>query len=801
MEGLADRLDFGEGRQSRRPRRRERSGPGAATRMEGLADRLDFGEGRQSRRVQNDGANFDFTPKTPLEKRIREMSDAEIREWLNNPADNRPRDGRYGYDPRADRDFNAAIRREALRREMLKKPGGRRPAARRRDRTQAAASQASNRPRTPEASEPAGTPPPRPARRRRGPFVNIDELDAQQAERLQRELGVEAVAVNDFWRKRLGGEPTAEKIDEYVRKREREGRSPAYLGMLRAARNDWNAFGGDRGSFGAEAINDLGPTRRKKVLDRAGLLEKRPARRRNGRPVSEPKPKTPTPEPKPKTPTPEPKPKTPTPENPPPPPPRPDADDLVNGDWRGRARARSEERNGYLARQLQPNELQEALVVMREQKKDVQKEIDALEEIANKPGVDNRVVNRRLTALYDERDNITVFEGRLKGMGAVTPGSADASESNPEPPTPEKPDSEESAPLSADPPAIAPARGLLQRIRQKSKGRLAKRNKQGYAIPQRVEVGNKGINTAADAATHVRNGGDLADVPDDFLFRAIDANSQAGGRYRQLGTGGGINGMRRYEDTLTGRKIGVKFPEGEAYGFQEELNEFAGAFFAERMGFAQGVMRVGGPLPDAKAQYGGNANDRAVPIVVELGQDVVGSDINLAQQILKPDKAATRDLVRLQLLDFVIINSDRHGGNFFVAERRGKQHFYPIDMGLGFNARRENFYDGVDGSPEGLKRWRRAPRGGRLNNIDLALRTRAMTAEGRAELRREIVALQRDLKRKEKQFNARAGIQEIFANGPRTPLTAGGRDHFKAVKRMQWIMNTDPDSVLDALID
>jgi hypothetical protein len=73
-------------------------------------------------------------------------------------------------------------------------------------------------------------------------------------------------------------------------------------------------------------------------------------------------------------------------------------------------------------------------------------------------------------------------------------------------------------------------KGLFDRVaRRKKAGRkeapLGKDNEQGINVGIAVAKGNKGINTIEDAQNALKNGGDLADIPDDFMFDALDGNA------------------------------------------------------------------------------------------------------------------------------------------------------------------------------------------------------------------------------------------------------------------------------------
>jgi hypothetical protein len=585
---------------------------------------------------------------------------------------------------------------------------------RRRDRTQAAASQAGNRPRTPEASEPAGTPP-RPARRRRGPFVNIDELDTQQRKRLDDELAVEKQAVDDLWRKRLGGEPTAEKIDEYVRKREREGRSPAYLGMLRAARNDWNVLNGDGD------VNELGPTRRKKVLDRAGLLEKRPARRRNARrvtpepkpktptpepkpktptpepkpktPTPEPKPKTPTPEPKPKTPTPEPKPKTPTPEpkpKTPTPEPKPKTPEGQSADkspdlsiplkdeekWkeriedRGIARVVGEQQNQNRgASGIEDNE--DFIEALDEQEKEILADIQAHEAFKADSSEDEKIRQRRIRYLNDELSRLKRYQDRAQ---ARPRDLSDKPSSSPE---------KQSA--SSAPPVNPAYVGRRARKREKIVGDIA--DPQGR--PRRIR--NSKITTEQQAVKHVADGGSLNEVPNEFWLAAIQQNSSRAEvdttkRFRQLPQNGGAIGDTRIFALrdASGESVGQGWVLKGTPSFRKDHdNEVLGAYVAGQMG-----------IPGAAAGWDGTEGGMVYAVTAfalngaESGDVITPPNARGANYDVRmfdglPDKGHPERLAHL-LVNAMLATPDRHDQNGMTFLVDGKPHVYPIDLGWAF---------------------------------------------------------------------------------------------------------------------
>lgn len=352
---------------------------------------------------------------------------------------------------------------------------------------------------------------------------------------------------------------------------------------------------------------------------------------------------------------------------------------------------------------------------------------------------------------------------------------------------------------SRQPQARKPAAKLAQRVTRKNEAKLGRLDKNGYGKPQRVEIGNKGISTQAQANKHLKDGGDLADVPDELLGKAIQSNAGNLGaaRFKRETNGNGVNGMERYTDSITGKKIGLKYMEdyrvGQGgYGANEDINEIVGAHIAERFGFANGVMRFAGPTRHS-------GEDAVTPIVVELVDNYIGSK-------QKPNYAENwevADLVRGQLLDAVILNTDRHGGNYFAKKVGNKHHFVPIDHGLGFNGRPGSQYSGRPNA-DGFREWLRDGAGGRRIQdksfhpiLKQKMRDNPALA---AEVKDEILAMQRDLKKAHRQQKGKQAVDDILAAVPnRNPVTSGGRSHYDAIKRLEWLMNANPDEVLNLL--
>lgn len=144
LNEFADRITGGYSRRENRRNRRASGKKPVSQRLNDFADRMDGGSGRSRRRgavtetarkrpagkPKKINQEFDFEPKTEFEKRLREMDDDEIIDRLRKPADNKPTDGTFGYNPQSDKEINDAVKREARRRGLTagsKKTGKKKP--------------------------------------------------------------------------------------------------------------------------------------------------------------------------------------------------------------------------------------------------------------------------------------------------------------------------------------------------------------------------------------------------------------------------------------------------------------------------------------------------------------------------------------------------------------------------------------------------------------------------------------------------------------------------------------------------
>jgi hypothetical protein len=362
----------------------------------------------------------------------------------------------------------------------------------------------------------------------------------------------------------------------------------------------------------------------------------------------------------------------------------------------------------------------------------------------------------------------------------------------------EPPKAEEVAPKVASGPRAA-AKRLIQRLTRKNEAKLGSFDKNGYGVPQVVPVGNKGIGSLEQAVDHLDKGGDLADVPDDFLFDSIDKlmmrdYGKDNARFTKIGDGDGINGMTLVRDNQTNKLIGLKL-----FMFDHEgAAEYSGAHFAERIGFPNGVMRIAGPREkDTNAQA----------MVIELVQNYAGEIANTFESPmgLNPNyhlrEVPTEDLVAMSLLDFIIGNPDRHQGNFFIVkDADGISRLVPIDHSFAFSVQPPDEADPESewyNDPVGmdlLKKWLTRPSGGKKNEIISEL---SPFLFGNYRDKEEAVAAV------EHVFESLRAAESESPVGPmidtilqQTGVNEEGIPGFhRAEERMKWLLSQDPQEI------
>jgi hypothetical protein len=332
--------------------------------------------------------------------------------------------------------------------------------------------------------------------------------------------------------------------------------------------------------------------------------------------------------------------------------------------------------------------------------------------------------------------------------------------------------------------------GMLRAIARKDRKAIGARSGDGWALPYKVEVGNKGLDTLEKAKEHVGNGGDLADVPDDFLSESILAHLGTGKRFEQLGVPSSINRPKVFRDTVSGQEMILKYATGRGASYDEHLTEMLGAHVAERFGFPAGTARWAGPMGPEQRGYPGMS---ARPIVISLASEMTDLDYDLSSVSSRRDeKTPLRENVRFNLLDFAIVNTDRHDQNFLITatDPDGVAHLYPIDHGHTFTPNRP-----ADGSWSGFRQIL-----GQLRSNKSKRQMRAALRDGskRSEIVEEIKALQEDLRRAQQDMPIEDVVAQLvdgadLYDGPQ------GQAVDKLAERLQFLIDAGPEEIYDTL--
>lgn len=321
-----------------------------------------------------------------------------------------------------------------------------------------------------------------------------------------------------------------------------------------------------------------------------------------------------------------------------------------------------------------------------------------------------------------------------------------------------------------------------------------------------VPVGNKGIDSKQKAITHLEQGGDLADVPDEFLGEALHG---ATNRFSKQDAGGGVNGMipdnmHMFTDSVTGKQYFLKYQTG-AQAENEDIHEMVGNNLAGRFG-----MPVGGLRLDGK-QKGGNGvpHSGGRAIVYEHAGNYVEGRLRLGRDVANMGDIKPSDRVRATLMDFVIVNRDRHGGNFFVApDANGKLRFVPIDPSLGFDVNwGGRAFEAFDGDDAGFVGWLRDSYGGGRN--DMLSTLREQVRQGRLS-RREVIAavadVQKSIREAERKNPYLNMVNDVLKTGgdgtpnPRAGDQAVVRIGERPQKKMKYLTDVDPSRIADLLL-
>ena len=211
----------------------------------------------------------------------------------------------------------------------------------------------------------------------------------------------------------------------------------------------------------------------------------------------------------------------------------------------------------------------------------------------------------------------------------------------------------------------------------------------GLPSMKRVEVGENGISTLDDAAQALYENKELSSIPDDFLLDAMEMSR----RFKRSTLWGkeGINGAptvltdkyRTWSSKNSGEvplRYFVKFRDNSSQP-NEDIAEMLGNNLSGRIGFPVGSIR--------SAQNDTRSVTRK-PIILEhidnyfdVGPDKADENIFALQDTLK---MPIPDRVNALIFDYLMLNLDRHSGNFFgISPGDSSLRYAPIDSSLAFS--------------------------------------------------------------------------------------------------------------------
>lgn len=341
---------------------------------------------------------------------------------------------------------------------------------------------------------------------------------------------------------------------------------------------------------------------------------------------------------------------------------------------------------------------------------------------------------------------------------------------------------------------------------------LGKMGEDGLPDVKGVPMGNKGIDNPQKAIDHLEKGGNLADVPDDLLKDALNG---ASGRFTatqmaEANEGGGVNAgipgnMTLYVDNLTGKKYFLKYQvKSQARG--EDLHEVIGNNLAGRFGFPVGGFRADGKQSQGFDGNPADAANNGRAILFEHASNYVDGRIRAGRDGAERDIKAS-DRVRATLLDFVMVNRDRHGGNYFVAtDANGRQRFVPIDPSLGFDANwGDEVHLGYGADDAGFVGWLGNRVGGGRNDMLRSLREQYLAG---SLSRREVTAIVSDVQkaiRDAEQKNPYMNMVEdalftVGADGKRRLAVNRDKIAVRPQQKMKYITDVDPSRIANLIL-
>jgi len=318
-----------------------------------------------------------------------------------------------------------------------------------------------------------------------------------------------------------------------------------------------------------------------------------------------------------------------------------------------------------------------------------------------------------------------------------------------------------------------------------------------------VEIGNAGLDSQTKANDHLANGGDIRDVPDDFLLEAMKANASGSGigkRFKIKPSLGGVNGEEgnswQFTDQATGKRFFVKYEE-YSYAADEDLNEIVGNNIAARLGFPVGEFRFAGPMREARQSTWSEGGWMGRAIILEHVENYIDGT---SEEPSGVDLIKFEDTIRATILDYLILNTDRHYNNYFVTFQDGEIRFVPIDPSLGFGAEGRDFDEPRSyGGKEGMREWINGELGGNRGNNFLDL-MRSDVNRGRKSMEdvaEQVRLLQDRLREAEERLPFRQFAEDVVA--------ARGGDPAPNIvdygpQRLQEFLDMDPNLVADIMI-
>ena len=336
--------------------------------------------------------------------------------------------------------------------------------------------------------------------------------------------------------------------------------------------------------------------------------------------------------------------------------------------------------------------------------------------------------------------------------------------------------------------------------------KLNKLGEDGLPDVKSVPLGNKGMDTKEQAIDYLEKGGDLADVPDELLGDALHGAST---RFSKSDAGGGVNGniannMHMFTDAITGNKFFLKYQSG-AHAENEDIHEVVGNNLAGRLG-----MPIGGVRMDGKQKGGADApNSAGRAIVYEHAGNYVAGELQDGRNQIKISQIKPADRVRATLLDYVMVNRDRHGGNFFIAtDPNGAKRFVPIDPSLGFDVNwGGRAHENYDGNDEGFRGFLGDSYGGGRNEMLATLRQQFRNGGlSRREILLAVEEVQKSIREAERKNPYMNVVEDVLKAGgggtasPRSGDQVKLRVGVRPQKKMKYITDVDPGRLADLII-